>query len=114
PPFDFAAAVERFAGNEDIVRDVVDRFIAKCEAIVGSFSDYLDAEDFESLEREAHGLKGGARNLEALPLGDAAALLEAAAKMEDEARCRHYIAELAEPVAAFRAVAQAHLEVPQE
>ncbi len=114
PPFDFAAAVERFAGNEAIVRDVVERFVAKCEEIVDGFTDYLDADDFHSLEREAHGLKGGARNLEALPLGDAAALLEAAARMEDETRCRHCIAALAEPISAFRETARAHVEVAHE
>jgi HPt (histidine-containing phosphotransfer) domain-containing protein len=109
PVFDYAAAIERFAGNEQVVRSVVERFVAKCDSLAGQFTDYLNAGDFASLQREAHGLKGGARNLEAARLGDAAAMLEAAAKMEDESRCRHYLAALEEPLQAFRDAASGHL-----
>jgi len=45
-----------------------------------------------------------------MPLGDAAAFLEAAAKLEDEARCRHYLEALQGPVAEFVRVAEASVQ----
>ncbi len=110
PAFDFEAAVSRFAGNADVVRTVVSRFVDKCASIEEELRGYLDDGDYATLEREAHGLKGGARNLEALPLGDAAAFLEASAKMEDERRCRHYLDELRAPLAEFVSAAEASVQ----
>jgi two-component system, sensor histidine kinase and response regulator len=108
--FDFEAAVARFAGNAEVVRSVVSRFVEKCASIEGELRGYLEEGDYATLQREAHGLKGGARNLEAMPLGDAAAFLEAAAKLEDEARCRHYLDALQSPVAEFVRVAEASVQ----
>jgi PAS domain S-box-containing protein len=112
PVIDYAAAVERFGGNEDVVRDVLERFAEKCKDALGEFDGYLARGDFESLQREAHGLKGGARSLEARPLGDAAALLEASAKLQDPRRCRHYLDALEAPLrdleSAIRETLQTH------
>ncbi len=111
--FDFSAAVERFGGNESVVRSVVSRFLGKCGEMICELEGYLQAGDFEALQREAHGLKGGARTLEAIRLGDAAALLEAAAKMEDVTRCRHYLGALEQPIREFEEAARAYESVEE-
>ncbi|MFP4113020.1 MAG: response regulator [Spirochaetales bacterium] len=105
PVFSFGAAVERFAGNEEVVRDVVRRFVAKCGTIVSELRDHLDSGDYEVVEREAHGLKGGARNLEARPLGDVAALLEASARQNDSERCGDYLDALSLAIRDFECAA---------
>ncbi len=113
PVFDFDAAVDRFGGNEGVVRSVVARFLEKCETISVEFEQYLEARDFDALQREAHGLKGGARTLEAICLGDAAALVEAAAKAEDESRCRHALDGLLRPIHEFTEIARRYETVEE-
>jgi PAS domain S-box-containing protein len=92
--FDSDAAVERFMGQRPVVERVVGEFVAKCNETVGTLEKYLGEGAFEDLQRDAHGLKGGAWNLEARKLGDVAAQLEGSAKMKDFQRCRHYLDQL--------------------
>jgi PAS domain S-box-containing protein len=96
PVFDVDAATERFMGQRGIVERVAGEFTRRSGEILAQLEQYIADEQFEDLQRDAHGLKGGAWNLEARRFGDAAALLEAAAKMQDRARCSHYLAQLRE------------------
>ena len=112
--FDADAAVERFVGQRSIVKRVVGEFVEKCTETIGLLERYLDDGAFEDLQRDAHGLKGGAWNLEAHRLGDVAAQLEGSARMRDRDRCRHYldalkpaIDEFSEYVKEFRTVGPA-------
>jgi len=89
--FDADAAVERFVGQRAVVERVISVFVEKCSETVGILEGYLNDGAFEDLLRDAHGLKGGAWNLEARRLGDVAAQLEGSARMEDSDRCRHYL-----------------------
>ena len=104
--FSFQDAVTRFGGNAEIVSRVVEQFAEKCEQIGDVLADALAEEDFDKVQLEAHGLKGGARNLEALPVGDAAALLEGSAKLQDRDRCEHYLSALGPRLAEFVDVAR--------
>jgi two-component system sensor histidine kinase/response regulator len=94
PVFDFDAAVERFMGQREIVERVASEFVTKCEQTVSELRQYLANGEYDDLQREAHGLKGGAWNLEARRVGDVAALLEGSARMKDPGRCAHYLAAL--------------------
>ena len=89
--FDPEAAVERFMGQRAIVERVVGEFVVKCAQTLGILEQYLGDGAYEDLQRDAHGLKGGAWNLDAYRLGDAAAQLEGSAKMKDPERCRYYL-----------------------
>lgn len=107
PVFSFDDAVARFAGNSAIVEGVVRQFIEKCDQMQKQLREALEGRDYETLTREAHGLKGGARSLEARPLGDAAALLEGSGKLEDYDRCLHYLERLSPRIEEFARVAAA-------
>jgi PAS domain S-box-containing protein len=110
PDFSLHDAIERFAGNADVVRRVLEQFIAKTDAITSELESALEAKDYAKLQIEAHGLKGGARNLDAPRLGDAAAMLEGAAKLGDPALCRHYLDALPAALEAFSRAASQALE----
>ncbi len=77
--FNFNKAVEAFMGREDVVRSVLGSFIEKSEKQLAILGEALAAGDMERVRLEAHSIKGGAWNLEARPLGDAARALEDAA-----------------------------------
>ena len=101
PVFDHVVAVGRFLGDEVVVKRVVTEFLVKLEQSARQMSRDVELGSFADIEREAHGLKGGAWSLEAGRLGDAAAYLEAAAKMEDRARCQYYLKQLTDTIAEF-------------
>jgi len=91
PVFDAGGAIERFMGQREIVIRVASQFAEKGRATIQELRTFLDNGAYEDLQREAHGLKGGAWNLEARRVGDVAAELEGSAKMKDRKRCEHFL-----------------------
>jgi CheY-like chemotaxis protein len=74
--FDFAGAVDAFLGREDVLRSVLASFLQTTEEQIARFLSALEDGDWETVRREAHSIKGGAWNLSAQALGEAARLLE--------------------------------------
>ncbi len=89
--FGIELAIERFMGQREIVDRVAGEFVRKVAELLPLLDRYLQEGQYDDLRRDAHGVKGGAWNLEARRLGDVAAQLEGAAKMRDPRRCRHYL-----------------------
>jgi CheY-like chemotaxis protein/HPt (histidine-containing phosphotransfer) domain-containing protein len=87
---DIEAARERFMGQQAIVDRVIGEFMRKVDSQLELIRQSSAAGDLASVRELAHAIKGGAWSLEAAPLGNAAALLEASAKMESQAHCIHY------------------------
>jgi PAS domain S-box-containing protein len=81
--FDFSKAVDAFMGREDVVRNVISSFIDNVADQLSQIPAALASGDLERVSREAHSIKGGAWNLEARPLGDAAGKLEDTSKAGD-------------------------------
>ncbi len=81
--FDFSAAVEAFMGKADVVVRVVGKFRAQTDAELERLAEALQSEDWEQVRGGAHAIKGGARSLAALDLGDAAEELETAGREQD-------------------------------
>ncbi len=77
--FDFSKAVAAFMGREEVVRGVLGSFLEKLEDRLSAMIEAFDNGDMEWISREAHAIKGGAWNLEARSLGEAARSLEEAA-----------------------------------
>jgi two-component system sensor histidine kinase/response regulator len=105
-PFDFKKAVEAFLGREDVVLKVLEAFLNKVEEQLATLKVAAQAGDMQRIAEEAHSIKGGAWNLEARPLGEAARLLEQAAReksMGDVALC---LAALQECFEGFRRSAE--------
>ncbi|TVR89549.1 MAG: response regulator [Spirochaetaceae bacterium] len=82
-PFDYEAAVAAFMGKSEVVKRVIGEFIRKVSSQLDLLHDELAAGNFSWVRTASHGIKGGAWNLEAKPLGDAAGALEDSSRAED-------------------------------
>jgi HPt (histidine-containing phosphotransfer) domain-containing protein len=104
--FSAAELRENFMGNMELVRSILVRFIERTERQIAEIPGLAERGDWETAVREAHTIKGSARNLSAPELGDAAMRWEAACKAGDPQAVRNLAPELAEAFARFRAAAE--------
>jgi len=79
PILDFVETLETFMGQRETVLRVIGSFNDKVAKQIPKILEVLEARDCESLRGEAHSIKGGAMNLNAVRLGKTAAALEQAA-----------------------------------
>jgi CheY-like chemotaxis protein len=77
---DFPAAVEAFMGREEVVRGLIRGFLERLVGRIAPLRSALEKGDMETIRFEAHAVKGGALNLRAGRLADAALALESAAE----------------------------------
>ena len=80
-PMDHEKAVREFCGDAQLVETVVRQFLQKVAEQITMLRQAVADGDAETVAREAHKIKGGAANLTAEPLAQAAAQLEAQAKL---------------------------------
>lgn len=81
-PIDMETVLYEF-GDRDAVRQVLQRFTENVERQLELMEQALANQDRDSLERDAHSMKGGAATLEARSLQQAAAALEEGARDKD-------------------------------
>ncbi len=81
--FSYDRALENFLGNREVLDRVLTVFIGKAEQQIVRMEAMLASGDLVTVREEAHSVKGGAWNLEARALGDAAGRLEEAARIGD-------------------------------
>jgi HPt (histidine-containing phosphotransfer) domain-containing protein len=98
---------ENFMENMDLVRSILRRFISRTERQIAEIPGLIEKGDWETAVRETHTIKGSARNLSALELGDAAMRWEEACKRKDPAAAPH--GETAAAFARFKAAAEEFL-----
>ena len=77
---DFPAAVDAFMGREEVVRGLLRGFLERLVGRIAPLRSALEKGDMETIRFEAHAVKGGALNLRAGRLADAALALESAAQ----------------------------------
>jgi CheY-like chemotaxis protein/HPt (histidine-containing phosphotransfer) domain-containing protein len=92
--FDFRKAVDTFMGREDVLRNVLTGFLDTTKEQLARIPEALQDGDLDAVRREAHSIKGGASNLTAKPLGEAAGMLEETAKAGDMEASRQAFASL--------------------
>jgi two-component system sensor histidine kinase/response regulator len=95
---DFQKAVEAFLGREDVVRSVLSSFMETVDAQILRIPAALEGGELALVMREAHSMKGGAWNLAAGALGEAARNLEDAARAEDHQAARRAFTAVLEEV----------------
>ena len=83
-------------GREDVVRNVLSSFLKTVEEQITRITAALAEGELEAVRQEAHSLKGGAWNLAADPIGEAARKLEEAAKAGEGEASRSAFAGLQE------------------
>ena len=82
-PFDKNQLFNEFDNDKEFIEKVVQDFFTIVEKQIPKIEKALSEEDLETIEKEAHAIKGGASNLTADPLAKAASDLEAAAGLSD-------------------------------
>jgi CheY-like chemotaxis protein len=87
PPIDVEGAVETFMGERDVVVDLLKSFLPKVRDELVNMKEAFEAEEYDTIRELAHSIKGGAWNLQAKKLGDAAAGLEMAGKDQSRENC---------------------------
>jgi PAS domain S-box-containing protein len=89
--FEYQAALEAFMNQPEVVSRVVGKFVERTEQQLEELKSQIESDEFEDARIVAHTIKGGSWNLEALRLGDAAALLEETTRNADtEGSWREY------------------------
>ncbi|NBF38829.1 MAG: response regulator [Spirochaetes bacterium] len=91
PVFEYQAALEAFMNQPEVVSRVVGKFVERTDQQLEELKGQIESGAFEDARIVAHTIKGGSWNLEALRLGDAAALLEETTRNADtEGSWREY------------------------
>ena len=79
-PLNLEAVIEEFMGKQDLVMEVVEQFRNTVRIQVATMRQALEQGDLKLIAQEAHAVKGGAANLTAVDLAQAASFLEEQAK----------------------------------
>ena len=99
--FEYRKALEAFMGKSEVLHRVIGAFRDRLDRQLDTIQRALTEGDLDQVRAEAHAIKGGAWSLEAMPLGDAAADLEEAARAQDADACRRGTQALAAAAKAF-------------
>ena len=75
-PVDFELALDEFMGKRDVLVNLLGEFVNQVRKQIPVIQTAIDTRDAERLRREAHSIKGGAGNLTANILAEAARELE--------------------------------------
>ncbi|UXD86156.1 ATP-binding protein [Thalassolituus hydrocarboniclasticus] len=84
--WDRAGALQRLMNRESILTRVVELFISTSGETLQALQDALAAQDISSIQAQAHTLKGVAGNIGGMQLMALSALLEQAAREQDNSR----------------------------
>ncbi len=86
PPFDEAVLMEQVGGDAELMREIVDLFLADAPRLLDELRAAVAAGDAGLLKRAAHTIKGSASNFGAREVVEVAAALEAMGRDGDLAR----------------------------
>jgi len=107
--FDFPKAVEAFLGKEDLVRELLSSFLKGAQEQTARIATAITEGAFEIVRQEAHSIKGGAWNLAAAPMGEAARKLEEAAEAGAAEASRSAFARLQREYERLKGAAAAYI-----
>ena len=94
PPIDIEKTITEFMGKKDLLWEVLTTFKTRVRAQIMNIKQHLSVKNFNPILSEAHSIKGGAGNLGALNLSQAAAELEEAAGEESSTRANAAVDDL--------------------
>jgi CheY-like chemotaxis protein len=86
PPIDIEKTITEFQGKTDLLMEVLETFKARVKAQMINIKQHISINNYDPIFSEAHAIKGGAGNLGAFQLSQAAAELEEAAGEESSAK----------------------------
>ncbi|MBF0559186.1 MAG: Hpt domain-containing protein, partial [Nitrospirae bacterium] len=81
-PLNIEEVVKDFGGDKNMVLRIICEFIDTINAQVTKMRDAIDKGEFDTVRKEAHSIKGGSANINAMDLSRVASELEQAALSE--------------------------------
>lgn len=85
--------MEQF-GDEDVIKDIYEEYVKSIQEKIPEFEAALAAEDWQSLDRLAHAVKGNALAAGDTDIADVAIALRSAAKMSEKSTADTLFAKL--------------------
>ncbi len=83
PPLDVEVVIDEFLGDKELIESVLGDFFGHLEKQLSMIDKAIEEGDFDVIAAEGHKIKGGAANLAANPLSDAAYRLEKSGKSKE-------------------------------
>ena len=83
PVFDHSDLLSRMMDNEELVKVVMDAFMAEASSLIQDIEQADTEKDPSSLTMAAHSLKGAAANISAIQLSDLSSKIEMASRDND-------------------------------
>ena len=80
PPVVYEKILEEFDNDREFLSEIITGFLANVKRQLIVIQEGIEAADADKVKREAHAIKGGAANLMAVELSQAAARIEIMAK----------------------------------
>jgi CheY-like chemotaxis protein/HPt (histidine-containing phosphotransfer) domain-containing protein len=109
---DYEEVLGEFDNNEEILIHLIVEFDKTIEDKLSIMWTAFKNSDFKSVQKEAHGIRGGAANLSAGPLENAAELLEKACKQGSEAVVvEDLLNKLAEKIEEFKSYVENRVNI---
>jgi PAS domain S-box-containing protein len=106
--FDYAQAIAEFADDKALLDAVLDKFFVDVRKQLSVINDAIAANDGKTIGAQAHKIKGGASNLTAMKLAEAAKLMEEKGKANDLEGMKGLLERMDKEITALeRAVADA-------
>ena len=93
-PMDYQRALLEFEGDQHFLSEVVKGFIENATHQVIIIREAIEKKNADTVAREAHAIKGGAANLTAMALSEAAHVLEKTGKTGDLSEARSLLESL--------------------
>jgi len=96
---DRQAILDRFEGDQDLLREIIGLFLEDCPRRVSEMRDALARGDSEALQHVAHSIRGSVGNFAAAAAVDAAVQLETMGRTGDMAHADEACAALERQIA---------------
>ncbi|GAB6090463.1 response regulator [Spirochaeta dissipatitropha] len=108
--FSYDEALDTFMGKTDVLHRVLKSFCERGREQVSTIESDIRAGQFDNARIMAHGLKGGAGHLEAIPLAKAAHMVEESCAERQKGAALHYFKQLHHQFSRFLEEAELELE----
>jgi len=109
-PVDKEALFELVDEDPEFLKRLIKTFLDDCSVYMEGIREAIEAEEADSLTREAHGLKGAVSNLQAEPAQEAARRLEEIGRSDTLEKAPDALQNLEEEIQRLRSALKAYTD----
>ncbi|NOX33799.1 MAG: response regulator [Deltaproteobacteria bacterium] len=102
-PMDYRRALDEFEDDDEFLKEVIEEFLGNVEDQLPAIEKAMKENDYETVSKESHAIKGGAANLTAMALSKKAHDLELIGKKKEPCGGMNAVEELKKEFKALKA-----------